>query len=141
MSNDAMVGTGMIACIMDGDAVKAAVTIVATGDTNGDGKITITDMLAVKAHLLAKSALEGVHAQAADTNGDSGISITDFIQMKAHILGKSTVQPQSAAASIQLLNAAPAARSVVSTTEVTVAPATYTLTYDQPQRKKTRVAL
>lgn len=141
VSNDAMVGTGMIACIMDGDAVKAAVTIVATGDTNGDGKITITDMLAVKAHLLAKSALEGVHAQAADTNGDSGISITDFIQMKAHILGKSTVQPQSAAASIQLLNAAPAARSVVSTTEVTVAPATYTLTYDQPQRKKTRVAL
>jgi len=90
-----LVGTGMMVKIMDGTTVKVSATVVVTGDINGDGKITITDMLAAKAHLLKKSALSGVYSKAADTNGDSLISITDFIQLKAHILGKSKVEAKS----------------------------------------------
>ena len=90
-----LVGTGMTVKIMDGTTVKVSATVVVTGDINGDGKITITDMLAAKAHLLKKSALSGVYSKAADTNGDSLISITDFIQLKAHILGKSKVEAKS----------------------------------------------
>ena len=60
-------------------------------DTNGDGKTTITDMLAVKAHILKKNTLSGAYAQAADTSADNNISITDFIQIKASILGKGTI--------------------------------------------------
>ena len=66
-------------------------TVIVTGDVNGDGKITITDMLAVKAHILQKTLLSGSGLQAADTNGDGKITITDFIQIKAHILKKSSV--------------------------------------------------
>ena len=62
------------------------------GDTNGDGKATVTDMLAIKAHLLGKSKLTGDAATAADTNGSGSITITDFLQVKAHILGKSTLK-------------------------------------------------
>ena len=62
-------------------------------DTNGDGKITVTDMLAVKAHVLKKTLLTGAYAEAADTSNDNAISITDFIQIKAHVLGKSSVIP------------------------------------------------
>ncbi len=65
---------------------------ITRGDVNNDGKITITDMLAVKAHILGKSALEGDVATAADTNKDGKITITDFIQIKSHILGKSTIE-------------------------------------------------
>ena len=81
--------------LMDGSAVKQTLTIVVTGDVNGDGNITITDMLAVKSHLLKKSTLSGASAKAADTSGDKAISITDFIQIKAHILGKDKIQPRA----------------------------------------------
>ena len=95
VAKNALIGTGMTVKLLDGDTVKATATVVVTGDTNGDGKITITDMLAAKAHLLQKSTLTGASGQAADTNGDGKLTITDFIQLKAHILGKSKVEPQS----------------------------------------------
>jgi len=87
------VGTGMVIKLMDGNTVKASVTVVVSGDTNGDGKTTVTDMIAVKSHVLKKSTLGGAYAQAADTSADGGISITDFIQIKASILGKGTITP------------------------------------------------
>lgn len=92
VSGNTKVGTGIIVKLMDGSTVKQSVTVVVTGDTNGDGDISITDMIAVKAQILGKSKFEGAVAKAADTNGDNGISITDFIQIKAHILGKSKIQ-------------------------------------------------
>lgn len=91
VSGNTTVGTGMVVKIIDGNTVKASYTTIVTGDTNGDGNITVTDMIAIKAHVLKKSTLSGVYATAADTNGDNGISITDFIQVKAKILGKGTI--------------------------------------------------
>ena len=101
VAKDALIGTGMTVKIMDGNTVKATAVVVVTGDTNGDGKLTVTDMLSSKAHLLKKSDLQGAAGQAADTNGDGTISITDFIQMKAHVLGKSVVEPKSTVAVVQ----------------------------------------
>ena len=95
ISGSTLVGTGMEVRLMDGSKILAKVTIVVTGDTNGDGEITITDMLAVKSHLLGKDILTGAAAKAADTSGDKAVSITDFIQIKAHILGKEKVQARS----------------------------------------------
>ena len=95
VTGNALAGTGMMVKLLDGSTVKQTLTIVVTGDTNGDGGITITDMLAVKAHLLKKSTLSGAAAKAADTSGDKAISITDFIQIKAHILGKDKIQPRA----------------------------------------------
>ena len=91
VSGNSKVGTGMVVKIMDGNIVKASYTAIVTGDTNGDGAISVTDMIAIKAHLLKKSTLSGAYATAADTSGDSGISITDFIQIKAKILGKGNI--------------------------------------------------
>ena len=95
VTGNALVGTGMVVKLLDGGTVKQTAAVVVTGDTNGDGQITITDMLAVKAHVLKKSALAGTAAKAADTSGDKVISITDFIQIKAHILGKDKIQPRA----------------------------------------------
>ena len=65
--------------------------VAVAGDANGDGRVTITDMISIKSVLLGKSTLTGDAAKAADTNGDGKITITDFIQVKAHLLGKSTL--------------------------------------------------
>ena len=62
-----------------------------TGDTNGDGKINITDMIAAKAHVLKKSLLSGAYANSGDVNGDGKIKITDLIKIKATLLGKDSI--------------------------------------------------
>ena len=88
---DAVIGTGMIANIMDGANKVKHYTIIVTGDTNGDGKINITDMIAVKACVLKKSSITGAYLKAADTNGDGKVNITDFIKTKAVTLKKDTM--------------------------------------------------
>ena len=84
----------MIVQLMANGKAVAEWVVVVTGDINGDGESTISDMLAVKAHVLNKSRLIGIKALAADTNGDGYISITDFIQIKAHVLKIGFVLPQ-----------------------------------------------
>ena len=71
--------------------VQAENIMLKAGDINGDGKINITDMIAVKAHVLKKSILSGVYANAGDVNGDGKVNITDFIKIKANLLGKDTI--------------------------------------------------
>lgn len=93
VSDDSLIGTGMVVQLLVNDTVVGAWVIIVTGDVNGDGAVSVTDMLMVKAHVLKKALLESVAAQAADTNQDLGISITDFIQIKAHILKKSQINP------------------------------------------------
>ncbi len=91
VAHTSTLGTGMIACIIDGGSVTKSYTIVVTGDTSGDGKINITDMIAVKAATLKKSTLSGVYEKAGDVNADGKINITDFIKVKAHVLKKDTI--------------------------------------------------
>ena len=86
---------GLLAVVL---VLGTAVTAVSAagvlyGDINGDGKISITDMLALKSHLLNKEQLTGCYADAANINGDSGISITDFIKIKSHLLNKELIAP------------------------------------------------
>lgn len=86
-----VLGTGMTAGIIDEGTVTKRYTIIVTGDTNGDGKINITDMIAVKACTLKKSDLSGAYEKAGDVNGDGKINITDFIKIKATTLKKDTI--------------------------------------------------
>lgn len=91
VAETSVVGTGMTAAIMDGNKATKKYTIVVTGDTNGDGKINITDMIAVKACTLKKSDLSGAYEKAGDVNGDGKINITDFIKIKATTLKKDSI--------------------------------------------------
>ena len=91
VSGNKNLGTGMKLCIVDKGKITKTYTIIVTGDTSGDGKINITDMIAVKAHVLKKSTLTGVYSNAGDVNGDGKINITDFIKIKAVLLGKDSI--------------------------------------------------
>lgn len=91
VSSGTAVGTGMTVKLINGTSVKATYTVVVTGDINGDGGISITDMVSAKSQLLGKTKLSGAYLTAADTNGDGAVSITDFVQIKAKILGKGSI--------------------------------------------------
>lgn len=92
--SDAPVGTGMRVAIMDGASVKAIYTVIVTGDVNGDGKITLTDMVKVKAVLLNKEGLSGIYHTAGDVDGNAKLTLTDYIKIKSHVLKKEAVQPR-----------------------------------------------
>lgn len=88
-----LAGTGMTVDYTVNGEVKQSLTLVVTGDLNGDGVANITDMVQLRAHLLGKSTLEGARAQAADLNGDGSINITDMVQLRAYLLGRSEIHP------------------------------------------------
>lgn len=62
------------------------------GDVNGDGKITATDYVNVKFHVLGKLRLSGTASKAADVNGDGKITATDYVNIKFHVLGKIVIK-------------------------------------------------
>lgn len=88
------VGTGMTVEFAPAGTVTQRVPIVVTGDVNGDGSVTLTDMVQIRAHLLERSRLEGARFQAADLNGDGGVTLTDFVQTLSAVLGRTSIQPR-----------------------------------------------
>lgn len=87
------VATGMTVTLSVNGAVQQRLTVVVTGDVNGDGLTDITDMMQINAHLLGRTTLSGAAAQAADLNGDKTVDVTDFAQMLAVTLGRRTISP------------------------------------------------
>lgn len=58
------------------------------GDTNGDGKITLIDLINLQRCLLGKIKLNENQIKAADTNGDGKITLIDLINLQRCLLGK-----------------------------------------------------
>ncbi|MBE6918630.1 MAG: hypothetical protein E7469_02970 [Ruminococcaceae bacterium] len=92
-ATETTVATGMEVVYAVGGETFQTLTVVVTGDVNGDGAISITDLVQINNHLLKKSTLTGAAASAADVNADGVISITDLVQVNNHLLKKSTITP------------------------------------------------
>ena len=58
------------------------------GDVTGDGKIDVTDLSKVAAHIKGKKQLSETAAKAADVNGNGKVDITDLSKIAAHVKGK-----------------------------------------------------
>ena len=76
-----------------GGEVVQTLTMVVTGDLNGDGRLDISDVVQLQGSLLNRVTLTDAAAQAADVNGDGRIDISDMVQMTAALLGRSSVKP------------------------------------------------
>ena len=86
-----LVGTGMkVECAIPDKAVQS-LTVVVTGDINGDGSCTLTDMVQLRAHLLGKRPLTNAKLQAADINGDGNYTLTDMVQLRAYMLHRGDI--------------------------------------------------
>jgi hypothetical protein len=79
---------------------KLTVTDVMVGDSNGDGKISITDAVAIVNYILSKPS-SSFAVEAADVNMDAKVTITDAVAIVNKILA-GTNEAKSRAAEMQL---------------------------------------
>ena len=63
-------------------------TLVVTGDIDGNGKITITDLAKAKLHIIETKVLEGAQLEAADINNNGNVTVTDIAQIKLILIDK-----------------------------------------------------
>ncbi len=88
------VATGMTVKIYDVKGIYVTnYQCAVTGDINGDGTVSITDLVQINRQILGKTTLNKAFAKAADINSDKSISITDLVQINRHILGKQKISP------------------------------------------------
>ena len=78
-----IVGTGMILQV----GADKEYTLIVTGDTDGNGEVTVTDLAQIKLHLIEKEILTGSAYKAADMNNSKDVTITDLAQIKLFIIG------------------------------------------------------
>ena len=83
LTEAALVGTGSLLKINESEIFN----IVVTGDTNGDGKISITDLSKLKLHLVKLELLENLSLIGADINQDGETTLTDLSRMKECLVG------------------------------------------------------
>lgn len=76
------IGTGVLATINEN-----IYSLVVCGDTNGDGKITATDLSRIKNHILEKSTLADLAFKAVDINEDGRITASELTKIKNYVLG------------------------------------------------------
>ena len=81
-----LLGTGMTV-VSEGKTFA----VIVVGDANGDGRITITDVVAMQSHVVGKKTLEGAYALAVDLNGDGKITVTDVVKAARIVVGKDTI--------------------------------------------------
>ena len=82
-----VVSTGMKVEILLGNEKKELTTVV-KGDTNGDGKSDLRDLLQVNKHRLNKITLKAEYLLAGDVNGDNKVDVRDLLQINKFRLGK-----------------------------------------------------
>lgn len=77
--------------VLTSEAAGQSLTAILTGDLNGDGEVSISDMLLVKSHILG-GELEELAALAGDVNYDATVSISDFLSIKSSLLGRTGIE-------------------------------------------------
>lgn len=76
VANEEIISTGMTL-----ENEENTYKIVVKGDVNGDGKITITDVVKTKLHTLNLRLLENEYFKAADVNENGEITISDLVSI------------------------------------------------------------
>jgi hypothetical protein len=87
ISGSELVGTGSVIKLYSGSVVVDAVTVVITGDIDGNGKITSADYLRVKGAFNSEFVLGDAEFKAADVDGSAKINATDYVRIKSHLSG------------------------------------------------------
>lgn len=76
----------------DSGSIYKTYNIVIYGDINGDGDITIVDLLRIQKHLLNTSKLSGAYLTAGDVSKDGAVTILDLLRVQKHLLGTAYIQ-------------------------------------------------
>ena len=68
------------------ETIKENFTIKVTGDIDGNGKVTVTDLSQLKDYIMTGKGLDEIYYEAADINGDGKVTLTDLSLMKELLL-------------------------------------------------------
>ncbi len=82
IADNKFVGTGCKVVIAD---IKY--TVIVKGDVDGDGSISTTDYLSIKAALLGGINLQNEYKNAADCDKSGAIDTSDYLKVKSYFLG------------------------------------------------------
>ena len=80
--------TGMTAVVTHNGSAVNSYTLVVTGDVNGDGAISIADLMLVDAVILGKTSVGAAAYKACDVTGDGTVDSADYDRLKAALLGE-----------------------------------------------------
>ena len=86
IKDNTLIGTGSTVEITSGTET-ITYTFIIKGDTSGDGKITMLDLLQVLKHIKGDKKLTSVYLTGADTSKDSKVTMLDLLQILKHIKG------------------------------------------------------
>ena len=95
-----LAGTGMTVEYTRGGEVVQTLTMVVTGDLNGDGRLDISDVVQLQGSLLGRVTLSDAAAQAADVNGNLAV----LRALDATVAGRTIVYSTRNAAELGDLN-------------------------------------
>lgn len=91
LSETDKVGTGTVICLMDGDTVLDSVTVIMTGDINGDGFINVRDAAMTHRALIGKQTANHIQSIAMDCNGDGNTNNKDAAMILQVLVGKAVI--------------------------------------------------
>lgn len=87
IAESAVIGTGYKVRYEGGDVGSTIeLEVIIAGDVDGNGKVTTTDYISIKNHLV-KGNLKDAKAVAADVDG-YGVSSSDYLKVKLHFEGR-----------------------------------------------------
>ncbi len=72
--------------------VYKSIVVSVNGDANGDGKITLMDLMLVKKQLLGTTAFGAAQKTAADVSGNGKVDLMDLMMIQKHLLGTYTIK-------------------------------------------------
>ena len=81
------VSTGDKLQVYKGNSLYKAYPIIIFGDINGDGTISLKDMVYVQRLLLEIDDAKGTQLLAYDVNNDSKCTLLDMVMIQRHLLG------------------------------------------------------
>ena len=74
------------------NTITQTYSIVIYGDVNGDGSISLADMVMIQRQLLNIKKLQGPYFAAMDVNHDTTCSLADMVVIQRSLLGISTIK-------------------------------------------------
>ena len=86
LSNDDLIFTGSITKIMQNESVIAEFTNIVSGDVNGDGSISISDVAKVHSHVSKTNIMkEDYNLLAADVNASGDLTVSDTAKIFSYV--------------------------------------------------------
>ncbi len=83
---EGIIGTGTTVKLSVGGKERDALTVVVSGDADGDGGITVADYTLARLDILGLKPLDENFCYGADVDGDGAITIKDYTLMRLDIL-------------------------------------------------------